>query len=85
MQNNGVADSSKNDDDLYDAAILTNIDLKNLPKVLFNPPIDVLAPGDSLVLRPLNRYDYAKGFPQVLSQLTAVGDVTEDMFLSMKN
>jgi len=66
--------------ELYAASLLTRIDLKNLPSVSFDPPVEVLTPGDSLILRPLRRTDFTKGFPQILSQLTAVGDVTEDQF-----
>jgi hypothetical protein len=59
---------------------LKKIDLRDLKKVSFDPPISVDEPGNSLQLRPLHRNDFSKGFPQILSQLTVVGDVTEDKF-----
>jgi hypothetical protein len=33
-----------------------------------------------LILRDLDAADYAKGFPQLLGQLSVVGDLPEDVF-----
>jgi len=41
--------------------------------------------GSRFVLRYLELDDYAKGFPEVLSQLTQVGTVTKEMFIAQFN
>ncbi|XP_058790869.1 probable glucosamine 6-phosphate N-acetyltransferase [Phymastichus coffea] len=38
--------------------------------------------SDGLIFRPLNSKDYEKGFLQLLSQLTEVGNITKDQFLN---
>lgn len=49
----------------------------------FNPQITAVAPGEPwLCVRPLKSGDYRRGFLQILSQLTAVGDISEAQFLS---
>jgi len=67
--------------ELFDPELIKSIDLKKLPNVSFDPPISVENFGDSLCLRPLCRNDFGKGFPAILSQLTVLGDVTEEQFL----
>lgn len=61
--------------DLFSSCLLNR--LKTLPR------------DPSLILRPLNTNDYGKGFTQLLSQLTEVGSIGEDQFISrfakMKN
>ncbi|XP_051161101.1 probable glucosamine 6-phosphate N-acetyltransferase isoform X2 [Leptopilina boulardi] len=61
--------------DLFNSCLLNR--LKTLPR------------DPSLIVRPLNTNDYEKGFTQLLSQLTEVGSIGEDQFLSrfakMKN
>lgn len=37
-------------------------------------------PGTGLIARPLNRSDYNKGYLELLSQLTTVGDYTKERF-----
>ena len=76
-------------ENIFDLALLEDLDLLNLKEVTFNPPIkNCLIPGPSLRLRPLHLMDYSKGFLQLLSQLTKVGDISEEQwrkrFLDMK-
>ena len=48
----------------------------------FEPSISACQPGDGLLVRPLCPSDYDKGFVQLLGQLTKIGDVTREQFLS---
>ena len=49
----------------------------------FNPLISAAAPGEPwLKVRPLQDGDYDRGFLQILSQLTSVGNVTQSQFLN---
>ncbi|XP_053690497.1 probable glucosamine 6-phosphate N-acetyltransferase [Sabethes cyaneus] len=67
---------------LYDRSLLTNLDFSRSP-AKFNPPITAASPGESwLLVRPLQTGDYNRGFLQILSQLTTVGDVTLPRFLN---
>ena len=55
----------------------------------FNPPIEnCLVPGVDLRLRPLQVGDFRLGFLQLLTQLTKVGDISEEQwhhrFMDMK-
>jgi len=77
------------EDNIFELALLEDLDLSNLKEVTFNPPIEnCLTPGPSLRLRPLQLGDFRKGFLQLLSQLTKVGDISEEQwrkrFLDMK-
>ncbi|XP_037089263.1 glucosamine 6-phosphate N-acetyltransferase-like [Pollicipes pollicipes] len=47
----------------------------------FRPAISPEQPGDGLLLRPLQRADYDKGFLTLLGQLTQVGDISREAFL----
>jgi len=47
----------------------------------FSPAISIEEPGDGLLVRPLERGDYDKGYLQLLGQLTTVGDITREEFL----
>ena len=61
------------EDDLFDSEILSKLDygdLKANPKTL----------ADNLVLRPLNKLDYRRGYLELLKQLTSVGEVSEQQF-----
>lgn len=42
------------------------------------PELKVDKPGEGLVVRPLSKQDYDRGFLQLLSQLTSVGDISRD-------
>lgn len=68
---------------LYDASLLAKLDFsRSITK--FNPRIDAVNTGEPwLKVRPLQVGDYDRGFLQLLSQLTGVGHVTRDEFLSM--
>uniref|UniRef100_A0A146MBL6 Glucosamine 6-phosphate N-acetyltransferase n=1 Tax=Lygus hesperus TaxID=30085 RepID=A0A146MBL6_LYGHE len=68
-------------DYLFDVSVLTSLDTSEIERDLTLPSgATVLAPGAGLVLRPLSLSDYSKGYTDVLSQLTSVGDITEESF-----
>ncbi|XP_012275933.1 probable glucosamine 6-phosphate N-acetyltransferase isoform X2 [Orussus abietinus] len=54
---------------------------------LFNASIlerlSILKTDNSLIVRPLKTTDYDKGFPQILNQLTEVGNVSKEQFLNV--
>lgn len=65
---------------LYAPDVLKKLDFSKSP-TKFNPPITAANPGaDWMVVRPLQRGDFGKGFIKLLSQLTQVGDVNEKRF-----
>lgn len=67
---------------MYDRSLLNELDWrKTIAK--FNPPITAIDTGETwLVVRPLQEGDFNRGFLQLLSQLTDVGDISESQFLS---
>lgn len=67
---------------LYDPRVLLQLNFhKSLAK--FDPFISAAAPGETwLKVRPLKDGDYDRGFLQLLSQLTTVGDVSRTQFLT---
>jgi len=74
---NGVASSEEY---LYPPSMLQKVDFNRSP-TKFSPPISAQDPGESwMVVRPLQRGDYDKGFLQLLSQLTSVGNCTRQQF-----
>ena len=82
-------DEDEEEDNIFELALLEDLDLSNLKEVTFSPPIEnCLIPGPSLRLRPLQLGDFKKGFLQLLSQLTKVGDISEEQwrkrYLDMK-
>lgn len=67
---------------LYDPRVLLQLNFHNSP-AKFDPFISAAAPGETwLKVRPLKDGDYDRGFLQLLSQLTAVGDVSRTQFLT---
>ncbi|GIY37357.1 probable glucosamine 6-phosphate N-acetyltransferase [Caerostris darwini] len=70
---------NREDEYLYPPDVLTKLEMKNC-YVHFNPPISISNPGENLILRPLCINDYHKGYLNLLSQLTRVGDVSEEKF-----
>lgn len=65
---------------LYEPEILKRLDFNKSP-AQFKPKISAASPGeDWMVVRPLQRSDYDKGFLQLLSQLTSVGNITRYQF-----
>lgn len=68
---------------MYNPALLLELDFSK-SKAKFNPPISAASPGESwLKVRPLQDGDYNRGFLELLSQLTAVGNVSKAQFLSI--
>uniref|UniRef100_A0A182K3L0 Glucosamine 6-phosphate N-acetyltransferase n=1 Tax=Anopheles christyi TaxID=43041 RepID=A0A182K3L0_9DIPT len=67
---------------LYDPALLLSLNFFDSP-ANFNPRISAAAPGEVwLKVRPLQTGDFHRGFLQILSQLTKVGDVSLTQFLN---
>jgi len=73
---------------IYDAELLMDVDLSKSVEAKFSPELTVENPGEGLLLRPLQLGDYDAGFPQLLGQLTKVGDISreqwEERFFQMK-
>lgn len=68
---------------MYDASLLTQLDF-NKTATRFNPSITAVDTGEQwLKVRPLQVGDFDRGFLQLLSQLTGIGDVSRMDFLSM--
>lgn len=65
---------------MYDPQLLKGLDFDSLSGV-FSPPVTATEPGETwLLVRPLEIEDYDRGYVQLLSQLTAVGNVTRNDF-----
>lgn len=66
---------------LYDAKLLARLDFsRSITK--FNPPITAVNTGETwMKVRPLQVGDYDRGFLQLLTQLTSVGNVTRLQFV----
>ncbi|XP_044728547.1 probable glucosamine 6-phosphate N-acetyltransferase isoform X2 [Chrysoperla carnea] len=66
---------------LYDPELLKKLDFRQTD-AKFSPSITAVSPGETwLKVRPLSTGDYDKGFIQLLSQLTAVGNISKEAFL----
>jgi len=67
---------------LYDPNLLLKLDFHRSP-ANFKPFISAANPGEPwMKVRPLKDTDYDRGFLQLLSQLTHVGNVNRTQFLS---
>jgi len=67
---------------LYDPDVLLHLDFHK-SSANFQPFISAVNPGEPwLKVRPLKDRDYDRGFLQLLSQLTNVGQVTRTQFLT---
>ncbi|XP_058468250.1 probable glucosamine 6-phosphate N-acetyltransferase [Malaya genurostris] len=67
---------------LYNPSLLTNLDTTR-SSATFHPPVSIQNPGEPwLKIRPLQTGDYHRGFLQILSQLTTVGEVSLVQFLN---
>lgn len=66
---------------LYDPNLLNSLDFRKSPAIL-KPYITAADPGETwMKVRPLKESDYDKGFLQLLSQLTVVGNVSRLEFI----
>ncbi|XP_039757815.1 probable glucosamine 6-phosphate N-acetyltransferase [Pararge aegeria] len=69
-----------NSEYLYQPNILQKLDFSRSP-AKFSPQISAAQPGEEwMVVRPLQRADFDKGFLQLLSQLTNTGNITRKQF-----
>ncbi|XP_023022150.2 glucosamine 6-phosphate N-acetyltransferase isoform X2 [Leptinotarsa decemlineata] len=76
----GASKFSNTEQSLYDPELLKNLDWASVSQSL-TPPITNEEPGESwLVVRPLKISDYERGYLEILSQLTTVGNVTKQDF-----
>ncbi|XP_044570245.1 probable glucosamine 6-phosphate N-acetyltransferase isoform X4 [Drosophila ananassae] len=67
---------------LYDPSLLIKLDFHRSP-AKFKPFISAANPGEPwMKVRPLKDTDYDRGFLQLLSQLTHVGNVSRTQFLT---
>lgn len=67
---------------LYDGSLLPGLDFSRSPAKL-SPPISAANPGEPwMKVRPLQSGDFHRGFLQILSQLTSVGNVSLAQFLN---
>ncbi|XP_030370589.1 probable glucosamine 6-phosphate N-acetyltransferase [Scaptodrosophila lebanonensis] len=67
---------------LYDPNVLLKLDFHRSP-AKFQPFISAASPGETwLKVRPLKDTDFDRGFLQLLSQLTTVGNVSRTQFLT---
>lgn len=67
---------------MYDPSLLDSLDFRKSPAKM-KPYITAADPGEPwMKVRPLKESDYDKGFLQLLSQLTVVGNVSRVEFLS---
>lgn len=68
---------------MYDASLLAQLDFDKTP-TKFSPPITAVNTGETwLKVRPLQVGDFDRGFFQLLSQLTGIGNVSRMDYLSM--
>ncbi|XP_041969349.1 probable glucosamine 6-phosphate N-acetyltransferase [Aricia agestis] len=78
-----------NSEYLYSPGILQKLNFDKSPAI-FKPKISAANPGESwMVVRPLQRSDFDKGFLQLLGQLTSTGNISrkqfDERFTQMKN
>lgn len=76
----GAPKEYSNGNYLYDPNLLKQLDWSGVKNYL-SPAISNHEPGESwLLVRPLQVEDYDKGYLQLLTQLTAVGNVSRSQF-----
>lgn len=69
---------------MFEPSILNDLDLSEYD-ITFEEGASVANPEEDFVLRPLSSSDYEKGFTDVLSQLTRIGEVTKSDFTERFN
>ncbi|XP_043246293.1 glucosamine 6-phosphate N-acetyltransferase-like [Amphibalanus amphitrite] len=77
---NGCVNGAGEGSDIFPRSLLKQLDWADYADK-FNPAITAEQPGDGLLVRPLQKEDYDKGFLQLLGQLTEVGDISREDFL----
>lgn len=70
--------------DLYDRSLLEDLDLEK-SGVKFNPSLTIQNPGENLKIRPLSSGDYDRGYLELLSHLTHVGNISKASYLKRFN
>jgi len=66
------------DTPLYDPSLLAKLDWSSVKHM--KNGVTSHSPGPGLRVRPLTKADYDRGFLQLLSQLTKVGDISREKF-----
>jgi len=70
---------------LFDPVIIDRIDMSQA-KCTFKPEVSsASAPAEGFIVRPLSSKDYDRGFLEILSQLTSVGNISKDQFTEQFN
>nr|XP_042126270.1 glucosamine 6-phosphate N-acetyltransferase [Peromyscus maniculatus bairdii] len=70
-----------NETPMFDPSLLKEVDWSQ-NTATFSPAISPMNPGEGLVLRPLCTGDLNKGFFKLLGQLTEIGIVSPEQFMS---
>ncbi|XP_018023774.1 probable glucosamine 6-phosphate N-acetyltransferase [Hyalella azteca] len=78
IKSNGWVGPETREEPLYDPALLQGLDWKSVTCMKDGVTSD--SPGLGFRVRPLQRDDFNKGFLELLSHLTKVGDVTKEQF-----
>ena len=70
---------TSDDNALFNPDLLRQVDLSEcMCTTLYG--LSVMNPGENLLVRPLQRDDFDKGYIDVLKQLTRVGDITKERY-----
>ncbi|KAH9509336.1 hypothetical protein Btru_046792 [Bulinus truncatus] len=79
-----IHENGSTEDYLFDPDVLNNLDSSKF-RGDYKNGISPLKPGADLCVRPLSSGDYDKGFLDLLSELTVVGEVSRETFLHQFN
>ncbi|KAF2356638.1 GNAT domain [Trinorchestia longiramus] len=79
-QSNGCVGPENWDEPLYDPALLLGLDWASMKCMKGGVSSD--SPGLGFRVRPLQRGDYSRGFLELLSHLTKVGDISKENFVA---
>lgn len=77
--NNYNSHINEEEEYLFSPEVISNLDFST-GKVHFEPAISISNPGENLIIRPLRLNDFHKGYLELLSQLTRVGELSEISF-----
>ncbi|XP_059157522.1 glucosamine 6-phosphate N-acetyltransferase-like [Physella acuta] len=80
----GVVENGCDETYMYDSAIYNKLD-KTKFKAEYKNGVTPLNPGENFIIRPLCISDYDKGYLNLLKELTIVGDLTKEQFISQFN
>ncbi|XP_055880184.1 glucosamine 6-phosphate N-acetyltransferase-like [Biomphalaria glabrata] len=81
IQDTECRENGNKEDYLFSPEVLTNLDSSDF-RGDYKNGISPLKPGPDLCARPLSSGDYDKGYLDLLTELTIVGDISRDTFLN---